>query len=254
MLKEDLKVDLSEEYKISIVKAVQEGLKQYSANYKKEFNTITNNGQHSVIWDFINTEVIKEMPSSKFEVIVAKRGLWELILIFDKETNHLYSLMKEKRLRQLQHRIRKDTIHYIDALVKNNADLNELASEQTNMFEYIDEDRNEHIDKTLCEMLHAIKEKVERYILVTFSDSNYEVLSISADIVAENLDIVYSESWEQYIQAEFDMVISSLKDSYDNDDEVTEDIPLSLKVVANEEIILEKDIEKQEKDEIDSFS
>jgi hypothetical protein len=231
-----------------MVQSVQDGLKKYSNQYRNEFNTKTNNGRHFITWDFINTE-LDVLPEYKFETIVSKRGMWELVLIYDKETKWLYTLMKDKRLKQLQQSVKKDGIHYLEALASLNADLNDLEYEQLSMFELTSEDRKDCINKTLDEMIHTLKSDVERYALITFADINYEITSISAYIMTEQLEIVSKENWEEYIQAEFDLVINPIEKSHIVNNEEIEDIPLLLKVISSNDLVAVKSTEKQKQEQ-----
>jgi hypothetical protein len=250
MLLKDLNIDLNPEYKKSIVESIQEGLTKYSVNYKEEFKTKTNNGKHFVIWDFINTEINNEMPEHRFEIIVSVRGIWQLILIQDKSTRCLYSIMKEKRFKQLQHRVKKDKVHYLDVLTSINSDLKKHSNAQITMFKLVCEERQEYIEKTLEDMLHKLKAEVERYVLISFSDKNNEITSVGAYIVTDTLDVVYQENWEEYVHIGYDSVIGSLEHKYDTEAEELEEIELPLKVRTNDNIVSLKETEKQSVDGI----
>ena len=112
MVKYDISLDFND--KECIVDAILSGLEK-SHDYFTSNRTITNNGREGERWNYINEEV-KNTLSDKFEVSLCKRRIWEIILIYDKETKCLYSLMKDKRLGELREEIKSNGMHYATVL------------------------------------------------------------------------------------------------------------------------------------------
>lgn len=227
-MENDKTINLGEENKILIVQAVQNGLEQFK-EYKLEHKTITSLGSTGTKWDKINTECSYALPKLKFDVVACKRGVWQLILIYDKDTKHLYTLMKEQRFDELLKSVKENKVHYLEALTMCNADLVEEYREQTTLFEGFNDIKKEKIDKTLEIMLSKINGEIERHVLVRFTDKEFALSSITASVITPRLSIVTQENWAQYIQPKYDIAISAL-----NEFEVDEEeINLTLKVAEN---------------------
>lgn len=247
MVRKNLSIEIDSKYKALIVNAIQESLKRYYIQYKSEYKTKTNNGRHTITWDFINSGIDLELPKDRFEIIDCKRGIWELILIYDKQTKWLFSLMKDKRFSQLRKQVRKNKVHYLEALGSINNELNTYLDQQITLFELQSDERLENIENTVSSMLSMLKNEVIRYCLISFTNSYEEITSISASIFNYNLSIQYEESWNDYVSVDFNTIIDIVADSKDNNDEELEDIELPLKVNINEDIELpHKEDEKQD--------
>lgn len=217
-------INLEEEFKRLIVQGIQNGLDQYR-EYKIENKTITNLGSIGTKWDKINTECSYALPKNKFDVVACKRGVWELILIYDKETNNLFTLMKEQRFETLLKSINVNKVHYLEALTMCNINDTEEYIEQTTFFNELTDNKKEKIEKTLEVMLKKIDGKIKKNILVRFNDREFELSSITASIMTPYLTIITQENWAEYIQPKYDIVIK-----YTNELDVEdEDISLTLK-------------------------
>lgn len=217
-------IDLEEEFKRLIVQGVQNGLDRYR-EYKIENKTITNLGSIGTKWDKINTECSYALPKNKFDVVACKRGVWELILIYDKETKNLFTLMKEQRFETLLKSISVNKVHYLEALTMCNINDTEEYIEQTTFFNELTEDKKEKIEKTLEVMLKKIDGEIEKHVLIRFNDREFELSSITASIITPYLTIIMQENWSEYIQPKYDIVINNTNELEAED----EDISLTLK-------------------------
>ena len=176
-------------------------------------------------WDKINTECSYVLPKNKFDVVACKRGVWELILIYDKETKNLFTLMKEQRFETLLKSISVNKVHYLEALTMCNINDTEEYIEQTTFFNELTEDKKEKIEKTLEVMLKKIDGEIEKYVLIRFNDREFELASITASIITPYLTIIMQENWSEYIQPKYDIVINNTNELEAED----EDISLTLK-------------------------
>ncbi|MBU3105759.1 DUF5986 family protein [Clostridium gasigenes] len=224
-------INLNEEYKIILVQAMQNGLERFK-DYKIENRTITNMGSTGTKWDMINSECKDALPKLKFDVVICKRGIWQLVLMYDKETKSLYTLMKDKRFEDLLKVVSKDKVHYLEALTTVNIDLSEEAQEQITLFEDFTKGKTEKIERTVRQLFKNIDGQIERHVLITFTDKNFELYSISASIITPSLQVLLKEDWAQYIQPKYDLDIN------DNDllCDDGEDINLTLKTKIDEVI------------------
>ena len=67
-------------------------------------NTETHNSSPFLLWDVLNTLLIRKFESSSVLSSKSKRGLWELTLLFDIDSNTVFSFMKDYRIKQLRKR------------------------------------------------------------------------------------------------------------------------------------------------------
>ncbi|GIO85533.1 hypothetical protein J25TS5_24650 [Paenibacillus faecis] len=203
-----LSIPMADNYKTIIIDAIRNANKKDIMEFRMERKVETFNSVHFLKWDFINTNIIRTLPSDQFQCVKVKRGpLWELVLIYDKETQYLYAAMQEKRFRQLSERLYKETVHYIDALSSINydleADVDLNPAKQIYLFETENVDWNEQVEYELKLMLHLLEGEVTRFVLVTFSTDKGEIASVNAIMPSAELEIAYEENWNEFITADF---------------------------------------------------
>ena len=81
------------------------------------------------------------------------------------------------------------------------------------------------IDNTVEELLNNINGEVKKHVLITFTDKNLELVSISALVITHSLQILCKEDWSEYIEPKYSLDLNNV--IIDNDDE---EIKLGLKV------------------------
>lgn len=223
-------INLNGEDKLIIVQAIQNGLDKFK-EHKITNKTITNMGSTGTKWDMINSECNDALSKLRFDVVICKRGIWELVLIYDKETKYLYTLMKDKRFEELSKVVSNDKVHYLEALTTVNINASEETYEQVLLIEDFTKDKEEKIEKTVEKLFKNINGKIERHVLITFTDKNFELYSISASIITPSLQVLLKEDWSQYIQPKYDLGINN-SDLLSSDEE---DINLTLKTMSDDE-------------------
>ena len=220
----DLIIDMKEEDKKLIVQALQNALDKFNEHITNT-RTITNMGHIGTKWDIINTECRDALPKTKYDVVVCKRGVWQLILMYDKDTKTLYTLMKEKRYEDVCKTVKSNKVHYLEAIATVNKELVEEWQEQIAFFEGFNELKVEKIQNTVEQLLNKIDGEVKKHVLITFTDKNLELCSVSALIVTPSLQILYKEEWTEYIEPKYSLDVSNI-----NIDSEEEEIELGLKV------------------------
>ena len=58
----------------------------------------TTNSVPSRIWDFLNSNLIKTLETEDCTIAEAHRGPWQMLVIFEKTTQYIFTFMREKRL------------------------------------------------------------------------------------------------------------------------------------------------------------
>ncbi|MEO2601361.1 DUF5986 family protein [Clostridium butyricum] len=225
----NLAIDMENEDKKIIVQALQNGLERFSEHVCNT-RTITHMGYTGTKWDMINTECRDALPEEKYDVVVCKRGVWQLILMYDKGTKTLYTLMKEKRYEDVCKTVKRNKVHYLEAIATVNKDLIEEQQEQIAFFQGFDELKKEKTENTVIQLLSNIEGEVKKHVLITFADKDLELSSISALIVTPSLQILYKEDWTEYIEPKYSLDVNSIDIDNDEDDY----IELGLKITKED--------------------
>lgn len=243
------KIPLSGHYKGSIVRAIFEAHKKDLPDFYGEYDLETFNCRHFLKWDFTNTNIIRSFLGKRFHCIKVKRGSWRFVLIYDKETKFLYSLMKEKRFIELQDKTKLGKIHYLYALASINKELKRKI-EQLSLFTIDNNQLQNDLKNVLHEMIQNIDGEINNYVLISFSTEKHELVSVSAYIPTAGLDIAYKESWNEFIPADFD-TLSDYTDNINQSDEDEINIALREEILPNnnDDMVQLKSNEKEENED-----
>lgn len=175
----------------------------------------TGNSTPSRIWDFINTRLCHTMEIQGCTVAKTHRGPWEMLVIFEKTSQCVFTFMREKRFAQIQREQRKRAhMHYVDMLAMQfNKDL--LADhEQMSIFphHFSDEDRLAELVQGLLADLEGGAEVVRNHVLVLFDTVGFQLTHIRAVMVTPTLSIAEGcdEDWSNYISAQESVIVEKV--------------------------------------------
>lgn len=215
----------------------------------------TRNSVPARIWDLLNTKLINELDIDECTIAKTKRGPWEMLVIFEKTTQCVFTFMREKRFEELKKQQRKRrNMHYVDMLSKQfNSDL--LAEEnQLSLFEtsFADEDRLSELVQNLLSELKGDADIVKNHILVLFETVGYQLTHIRAVMVTPSLDIAKDcdENWSQYISGNESTVVEKIETPDSPSNQPSRGLslkPKALKRQKNNAKIKETDKENTEK-------
>ena len=158
----------------SVFAALSEVSEDYQS-FEGKIITKTHNAKPGLRWDFINTNVIEKLESLNIEVAVAQRGFWEMVVIFSKEDNCIFTLMRKNRLETILINPEKNAPIYLRALTTLNEELGlgspmlfELESDKTDLLFVLNK---------LCQNLTSnITDQKPNYKIITFdTDSNFRI-------------------------------------------------------------------------------
>lgn len=225
----NLTIEMDSNDKKIILQAMQNGLDRFEEHIIVN-KTITNMGATGTKWDMINSECKDALLGNKYDIVVCKRGVWQLILMYDKVNKTLYTLMKEKRFDELCKLVRRDKVHYLEAIATVNKWLVKEDVEQLSLFDDFNKVKTEKIDKTLEYLLKNIDGEVKKHVLLTFTEKKLELYSMVALIVTPTLRVLHRENWSEYIEPKY--ILDNISESVSNEDE--EEIALGLKVTKEE--------------------
>lgn len=173
----------------------------------------TTNSVPSRIWDFLNSNLIKALETKDCTVAEAHRGPWQMIVIFERTTQHIFTFMREKRFAELcRFQRRRVHMHYLDMLTMQfNKDL--LAAEQQiSLFPHTFADEN-MLAERIQALLHDLEDEipvVRNHVLILFETTGYQLSHIRAVKVTPSLDIASSEDWSEFISANVSSVVEKV--------------------------------------------
>lgn len=164
----------------------------------------TTNSVPSRIWDYINRN-LKEIGFDDCVVSNTNRGPWQMTVVYDNNTRCIFTIMREKRFKQLRNAQKKrNKMHYVDMLAKQfNSGLT-CTCKQTSLFAehyFNDEENLSALVQQLLNDLVDDLDLVNNHILVLFDTVENELMSIRAVMITPSLDIADDSevSWSQYI-------------------------------------------------------
>lgn len=180
----------------SINSAVTDDIMQDTRQANMNRNSM--NSYPSRIWDLINRNVCNAFMYNP-EVIVkyTKRGPWNLIVIFDKATGMLLTLMREERFYEVK-RDSKNHKHYVYELAKMfNAD---LEIQQQSLL--VSEENIEKIKKSverICNDLLISTDIIQHHAMVLFSAQDELLHSVRCCMINCNFEECENIFWNEYI-------------------------------------------------------
>lgn len=147
-----------------------------------------------LIWDFINRNLIRSFSESDVIYSTKKRGMWELLLLFDKNSKMLLSFMKDSRFKEIQKAKRRNRPQYIRALLLLNQGLQARVKQQRLFVITDSEDVNEQLRdllNSLCaNFMEPVVSEVKHHALVVYTSSYGQLTSLKAYVLDTDLDIV----------------------------------------------------------------
>jgi len=152
------------------------------------------------MWAHIDANIIEYLKDTDCVFLSVKRRIWPFILIYDRSTRTLFTLLSKTRFLEVQKSWQGKTYHYLDILVCGyNGDLNgeqltldipDMGSEK-----YDPSELRAELQKLVAEYI----DEIDRNVLVCFDRQGDVVLSINAYLLASpNLSIVAQEEWTRF--------------------------------------------------------
>ena len=231
----NVKIDTSPTFSSVVVEciynAIGDGIKEDIALHKLR----THNSIPSRIWDLINTNICERLNTYDCTTTTPKRGPWEIVVIFEKETEYIYTIMREKRFRELKKSIpKRNRMHYIDLFAHHlNPDLLAPVGQTTMIpVRFDDEDKlMESIQRILAGFSEEARE-IKRHALILFESSNYDLTSVRVAIVDTNLDIVAEQDWSKYIPVQESSITEKVIDPHNPSNTPSRGLKLTEKAAA----------------------
>ena len=213
---------ISSEIRDALIRGLSEAVGDLIKEDVKRNHLRTHNGNGGRIWDFLNTELCEAFNSLDCMAYVTQRGPWEMVMVYERESKRLFTVMREARFATIRKETyRRRRMHYLDMLTRHlNKDLTAPFG-QTAMFEneFVDQDDLHELVGRLLRDLQRDGVVIERHVLVLFESQNYQLTSARAVMLDSNLDIVAEENWSNRITAR----VSVIADTVDTPNEPVND-------------------------------
>lgn len=227
-------INFGEESK-TIKELIQIIIDTYSYDLSKierEFNLRKFKSKHIFARDIYNEKIDDLLNKKGYIIEDFNRGGHTFVVIYDKKTKTLFSLMNEKTYKSIN--ISKDPfkIHYLEALgIINNDDT--PIQEQVTFFK--DEEKL-HNAKILLNKI--VKNKIEvdilNHCLITFKFKDNELKVVNGIQFNSNFDIIQFENLNRYIEVEYNYIGSSQLD-IEPEEEIIDESTISLKLFDRKE-------------------
>ncbi len=212
------KLEISPEISSTIVQCINDAVGDKIKEDIQRHHLMTQNSTPSRIWDLLNTDLCTKFNSPDCMAYTSKRGPWEMVIVYEKKSGFLYSLMREKRYKEIHHKIRhRKRMHYVDILVRHlNSDListkRQLSFIPIIPITFEDQDEISTAVQKLLENLLVDGVVLKRHVLVLFEGAKFQLSSVRAVMVDSNLDIVAEEDWSKYISVEESIIADQVED------------------------------------------
>lgn len=220
----------------NVFTALSEVSEDYQS-FESKFITKTHNAKPGLRWDFVNSNVIEKLSVLNIEVAVTQRGAWEMVVIFSKEDNCIFTLMRRSRLEAILINPEKNAPMYLRALTTLNEDLGlgnpvlfEIESDKSGLLFVLNK---------LCQNLTSnISGQKPNYKIITFdTDRNFRITDYRLFVLDYTCHKLYEES-----------LLVSVKPVYSNEilqvENITEQKPvLKLKKKAEDRIAGQSTVE-----------
>lgn len=200
-----IKINISEKNAHEIVTCIEEAINDNIREDIANNDLTTTNSVPSRIWDFINRNLKRNLNFDDCIVADTNRGPWQMTVLYDRDSQCIYTFMREKRFREIKRaQTKRNKMHYVDMLAKQfNSDL-VCQYQQTSFFEnhkFDDEDKLSELVQQLLKNLVSDLSLVKNHVIVLFDTVGFELISVRAVMITPSLDIAKNSdaNWSNYI-------------------------------------------------------
>lgn len=197
----------------------------------------TRNSVPSRIWDLLNTNIVKTLDTEDCTVAKTHRGPWEMLVVFEKSSQCIFTFMREKRFAELRNRQRqRKRMHYIDMLAKQFNQNLLVDHQQLSLISHVfsDEERLAELVQGLLHDLGGEAEIVQHHVLVLFDTVGYQLTHIRAVMVTPSLDIAQGseQDWSPYIAVDESVIVEKVSDATAPENQPNRGLSLKAKAIA----------------------
>lgn len=188
--------------KKKMVEAIMGGLQNAKDRVRSE-NTLTANWRRIGKWDYMFSSIVDVIRGQdNFKYCIWDRGIFDVVLLYDKETKTIYSFLKRENFNKIMKRRKIKKAHYLDALLTYNKEYQD-SQLQISMVEsepFITDEvelQAQHLRKELESMLQ--NNEINQYITIVLDYKGFSLQHVTSYICTKYLKVVDFEDWSEYI-------------------------------------------------------
>jgi hypothetical protein len=158
-----------------------------------------------LIWDIIHRNLINKF--SRTENILystRKRGMWEILVLYDAENECVLSFMSDSRFKEIKKSRYRKTPQYLSALLQLNHEFKVVSKQQTLLLEVGCQEKSDKLVGLLNELCLAFtcdtKSVIKQHVLVAFSAAYGRLASLNAYVLDSDLEIYCKNDWMNEIK------------------------------------------------------
>lgn len=197
----------------SFIETVYRGIEQAHAKdypeYEQSANLVTHNAKSFQQWDYLNRNLKQALDDDNVVFFSQKQGMWEFILIYEKESNMLISLMRETRFKTLQKSWKRQKVQYIETLLQLNYDF-QAPNKPLDLFPC---DKNPILNEKAAVLLDSICatlkkaniEQIHNHVLVVFDTAFGQLGTLNAYILDSDFEAVERFNWLNFCKPSLDL-------------------------------------------------
>lgn len=202
---------------LNIVRCIENAVGDDILEDIRRSNLRTTNSVPFRIWDFLNRNLLNALDTEECSAAKAFRGPWQMVVLLEKSTGFLITIMRESRFAELRRdQQKRDCMHYVDMFPRMfNTDLS--AEEEQLAYlpkEFADESLLERMVQQLLQDLTSDISVVRNHVLVLFDTQGFQLTRVRAVMITPNLDIAEGceEDWTKYISSNESVVVEKVED------------------------------------------
>ncbi|MED1802995.1 DUF5986 family protein [Brevibacillus porteri] len=255
-----LNIPLFDKIKAMIVEGIVRGNDDDYREFVENKKTETNNGNVFCRMDYINTKLIEHLPVDDFAIEKVKRGRFEHIQIYEKQSGNLYVVMAETRFQAVRDSVSLESLHYIEAYAIDNGHLSKSVSwdERPGQLGYdLEMPENHQVNAKYLDLVELSRKmigdkKINMCTIITFSlDRNQKVKEVFARVPDIDLErpFLCEEDWSKWIVVDYSSFFDQEAESAPSDsDEIPLEFNQSVKDMLNnnEQLGFKQQDEKEE--------
>ncbi len=215
------------------VDAIQNGLLQ-ARDELYTSGTLTNNRIHMQKWDYIVTELKRAFSTDdRYAFVPLDRGLFKPVMMFDKESKTLYTVMKRQNFENLMARKAVTKSHYIDALLDYNYGYQEEPLQidifdDHGLFSTNAELQINDLKVNIESLLGA--DDVTRYVTIVVDFTGFSLTDAKAVLCSKWLNIIESDAWSEIITPSYEDTVVQAESEYVHESSIKDRITVEPKV------------------------
>jgi hypothetical protein len=188
-----------------VVDCINTALHDDLQRYLSEFRPDTTNGIPHQIGDWINTNIKNRLVSVSIRVIEFNRCGWKGKIIIDDDNKITYTIMRTKRISQIQ-REKREKPHYLQSIVsvfndEFKADMKQLTFDGMEFVRFEQDILKKDCDNIFCGSINGTDSFI--HCVIAYETQQNEISDIKVLLLDKDLVTVEEISLNEYIKPDY---------------------------------------------------